>query len=113
MTAAGVAYLSSAAHESPLAPACGAAERRLVRPRARTSDRSRRPRHRPVGWQRHLQLNRRLLFSDLGRLPKRGDKINVNGYELRVESVRENRIALVRVRERRDAANEQEPTSES
>ena len=41
-----------------------------------------------------------LVFNDLGRLPKRGDKINVNGYELRVESVRENRIVLVRVRER-------------
>jgi CBS domain containing-hemolysin-like protein len=54
-----------------------------------------------------------LLFSDLGRLPKRCDKINMNGYELRVESVRENRIALVRVREHRDATNEQEPTSQS
>jgi len=41
-----------------------------------------------------------LVFSELGRLPKRGDKINVNGYELRVESVRENRIVLLRVRER-------------
>jgi CBS domain containing-hemolysin-like protein len=41
-----------------------------------------------------------LVFSDLGRLPKRGDKVDANGYELRVESVRENRIVLVRVRER-------------
>jgi len=41
-----------------------------------------------------------LVFNDLGRLPKRGDKIDINGYELRVESVRENRIVLVRVRER-------------
>jgi CBS domain containing-hemolysin-like protein len=41
-----------------------------------------------------------LVFNDLGRLPKRGDKIDVDGYELRVESVRENRIVLVRVRER-------------
>ena len=39
-----------------------------------------------------------LVFNDLGRLPKRGDKVNVDGYELRVESVRENRIVLVRVR---------------
>jgi CBS domain containing-hemolysin-like protein len=54
-----------------------------------------------------------LLFSDLGRLPKCGDKINVNGYELRVEPVRENRIALVRVRKRRDVPDEQAPTSES
>ncbi len=41
-----------------------------------------------------------LVFSDLGRLPKRGDKVRVDGYELRVESVRENRIVLVRVRDR-------------
>jgi CBS domain containing-hemolysin-like protein len=44
-----------------------------------------------------------LVFNDLGRLPKRGDKIDVDGYELRVESVRENRIVLVRVRERRSS----------
>jgi CBS domain containing-hemolysin-like protein len=42
-----------------------------------------------------------LVFNDLGRLPKRGDKIDVNGFELRVESVRENRIVSVRIRERR------------
>ena len=42
-----------------------------------------------------------LVFNDLGRLPKRGDKIDVNGFELRVESVRENRITTVRIRERR------------
>jgi len=41
-----------------------------------------------------------LVFNDLGRLPKRGDKIDVNGFELRVESVRENRITTVRIRER-------------
>ena len=41
-----------------------------------------------------------LVFSDLGRLPKRGDTIDANGYELRVESVRENRIVAVRIRER-------------
>jgi len=41
-----------------------------------------------------------LVFSDLGRLPKRGDIVRVNGYELRVESVRENRIVAVRIRER-------------
>ncbi len=45
-----------------------------------------------------------LVFNDLGRLPKRGDKIDVDGYELRVESVRENRIVLVRVRERQASA---------
>jgi CBS domain containing-hemolysin-like protein len=37
------------------------------------------------------------VFSQLGRLPKRGDKILANGYELRVESVRENRIVAVRI----------------
>ena len=37
------------------------------------------------------------VFSELGRLPKRGDKILANGYELRVESVRENRIVAVRI----------------
>ena len=46
-----------------------------------------------------------LVFNDLGRLPKRGDKIDVNGYELRVESVRENRIVLVRVRERHEPSD--------
>ncbi len=37
------------------------------------------------------------VFSELGRLPKRGDKIVANGYELRVESVRESRIVAVRI----------------
>jgi magnesium and cobalt exporter, CNNM family len=49
-----------------------------------------------------------LVFNDLGRLPKRGDKIDVDGYELRVESVRENRIVLVRVRERQPSAEVEE-----
>ena len=38
------------------------------------------------------------VFSELGRLAKRGDTIRANGYEIRVESVRENRIAAVRIR---------------
>jgi CBS domain containing-hemolysin-like protein len=37
------------------------------------------------------------VFSELGRLPKRGDRIRANGYEIRVESVRENRIVAVRI----------------
>jgi CBS domain containing-hemolysin-like protein len=37
------------------------------------------------------------VFSELGRLPKRGDRITANGYEIRVESVRENRIVAVRI----------------
>ena len=41
-----------------------------------------------------------LVFKDLGRLPKRGDVIAVDGLELRVESVRENRVVAVRIRER-------------
>jgi magnesium and cobalt exporter, CNNM family len=37
------------------------------------------------------------VFGELGRLPKRGDSIQANGYTLRVESVRENRIEAVRI----------------
>ena len=37
------------------------------------------------------------VFCELGRLPKRGDKIRADGYEIRVESVRENRIVAVRI----------------
>jgi CBS domain containing-hemolysin-like protein len=37
------------------------------------------------------------VFSELGRLPKRGDKVVADGYELRVESVRDNRIVAVRI----------------
>jgi CBS domain containing-hemolysin-like protein len=42
------------------------------------------------------------VFAELGRLPKRGDTVNANGYSIRVESVRENRIEAVRIRERRE-----------
>jgi CBS domain containing-hemolysin-like protein len=44
------------------------------------------------------------VFNQLGRLPRRGDTISANGYSIRVESVRENRIEAVRIRERRRAA---------
>jgi CBS domain containing-hemolysin-like protein len=37
------------------------------------------------------------VFGELGRLPKRGDSIRSNGYTIRVESVRENRIEAVRI----------------
>jgi|SRR4051794_4460430 len=37
------------------------------------------------------------VFSELGRLPKRGDRITADGYEIRVESVRDNRIVAVRI----------------
>jgi CBS domain containing-hemolysin-like protein len=45
-----------------------------------------------------------LVFAELGRLPKRGDTIAANGYSIRVESVRENRIEAVRIRPRRAIA---------
>jgi CBS domain containing-hemolysin-like protein len=37
------------------------------------------------------------VFGELGRLPKRGDTITANGYTIRVEAVRENRIEAVRI----------------
>jgi CBS domain containing-hemolysin-like protein len=40
------------------------------------------------------------VFAQLGRLPRRGDTITADGYLIRVESVRENRIEAVRIRER-------------
>ena len=41
------------------------------------------------------------VFGVLGRLPKRGDTVQADGYSIRVESVRENRIEAVRIRSRR------------
>jgi CBS domain containing-hemolysin-like protein len=41
------------------------------------------------------------VFGELGRLPKRGDLIAADGYEIRVESVRENRIEAVRIHPQR------------
>ena len=55
------------------------------------------------------------VFAQLGRLPKRGDTITADGYSIRVESVRENRIDAVRIRERRPVASggrEQEDAGE-
>jgi CBS domain containing-hemolysin-like protein len=43
------------------------------------------------------------VFAELGRLPKRGDTVTADGYSIRVESVRENRIEAVRIRDRRSA----------
>ncbi len=37
------------------------------------------------------------VFGELGRLPKRGDTIAANGYTIRVEAVRENRVEAVRI----------------
>jgi CBS domain containing-hemolysin-like protein len=43
------------------------------------------------------------VFDALGRLPRRGDTVAADGYSVRVESVRDNRIEAVRIRERRPA----------
>jgi CBS domain containing-hemolysin-like protein len=44
------------------------------------------------------------VFAQLGRLPKRGDTVIADGYSIRVESVRDNRIEAVRIRDRRRPA---------
>jgi len=44
------------------------------------------------------------VFAELGRLPKRGDQVAANGFSIRVESVRENRIEAVRIRRRKAPA---------
>jgi CBS domain containing-hemolysin-like protein len=44
------------------------------------------------------------VFAELGRLPKRGDQVSADGYSIRVESVRENRIEAVRIRRRKTPA---------
>ena len=49
------------------------------------------------------------VFGELGRLPKRGDTITHNGYSIRVESVRENRIEAVRIRDHEPARRSPEP----
>jgi magnesium and cobalt exporter, CNNM family len=41
------------------------------------------------------------VFAELGRLPRRGDTISPDGFSIRVESVRDNRIEALRIRERR------------
>jgi CBS domain containing-hemolysin-like protein len=51
------------------------------------------------------------VFAQLGRLPKRGDQVAANGYSIRVESVRQNRIEAVRIRHRSSSStvpNQQE-----
>ena len=51
------------------------------------------------------------VFAELGRLPKRGDTIAANGFSIRVESVRQNRIEAVRIRQRRSGAGAAVPAS--
>ncbi len=54
------------------------------------------------------------VFAQLGRLPRRGDTIRADGHTIRVESVRENRIEAVRIRERAQVASgDSEPTERS
>ena len=48
------------------------------------------------------------VFGELGRLPKRGDMVQANGYSLRVEAVRENRVEAVRIRDH-EARGEERP----
>jgi CBS domain containing-hemolysin-like protein len=49
------------------------------------------------------------VFAELGRLPKRGDQVTADGYSIRVESVRQNRIEAVRIRHRKTPAAETAP----
>ena len=42
-----------------------------------------------------------LVFTTLGRLPRRGETVSADGFSIRVESVRDNRVESVRIRERR------------
>jgi CBS domain containing-hemolysin-like protein len=52
----------------------------------------------PVGSDAYNSVGG-FVFGELGRLPKRGDMVQVNGYSLRVEAVRENRVEAVRIRD--------------
>ena len=45
------------------------------------------------------------VFAELGRLPRRGDTLTADGYSIRVESVRENRVEAVRIRDRKVSAS--------
>jgi CBS domain containing-hemolysin-like protein len=53
------------------------------------------------------------VFGALGRLPKRGDMVRANGYSLRVESVRENRIEAVRIRDHEESRRGDDQGEES
>ncbi|MFN2616347.1 MAG: hemolysin family protein [Thermoleophilaceae bacterium] len=52
------------------------------------------------------------VFGELGRLPKRGDMVRVDGYSLRVESVRENRVEAVRIRDHEPGPRPREAPTE-
>ncbi len=52
------------------------------------------------------------VFAELGRLPRRGDTVTAGPFSIRVESVRENRIEAVRIRERRAVPARESATEE-
>jgi CBS domain containing-hemolysin-like protein len=52
------------------------------------------------------------IFAELGRLPRRGDTVTAGPYSLRVESVRENRVESVRIRERLSVPAREGPPEE-
>ena len=52
------------------------------------------------------------VFAQLGRLPQRGDTIRADGHTIRVESVRDNRIEAVRIRERAAVGAEDSETQQ-
>jgi CBS domain containing-hemolysin-like protein len=54
-----------------------------------------------------------LVFGELGRLPKRGDMVRLDDYSLRVESVRENRIEAVRIRDHSKERREKQADKEA
>jgi magnesium and cobalt exporter, CNNM family len=51
------------------------------------------------------------VFAELGRLPKRGDTVASNGFSIRVESVHDNRIEAVRIRDRHPVSPRQSQES--
>ena len=81
-------------------------QRRLVRARPRQPRRPRGRRHRPARADSETYNSvGGYVFGELGRLPKRGDSITVDGYTLRVEAVRENRIEAVRISDSGDGSS--------
>jgi CBS domain containing-hemolysin-like protein len=53
------------------------------------------------------------VFAELGRLPRRGDTVTSNGFSIRVESVNDNRIEAVRIRDRHPVPPRQRGAGES
>jgi CBS domain containing-hemolysin-like protein len=53
------------------------------------------------------------VFAELGRLPRRGDTVSADGFSIRVESVRDNRIEAVRIRARRPISRPDRERSDS